>query len=150
MGDAYLALPGQPHNASALTRHLWRPEVPVTEAGPGHALRDGFTAAREQLAGALDLLGRARCSRADGDLVTAELRAAAELTVLLCDDALARLGGDGTLGGLPASTRSGFARTASDLAGRHRDLWLARNRPGGLADSAARLDALTHAYQQGS
>ncbi len=148
MGEAYLALPERPHNASGLTRHLWRPELTVTEPRPGHALRDGFTAARQQLAGALDQLGRARCSRADGDLVTAELRAAAELTALLCDDAIARLDADGTLASVPADLRSNFARTASDLATRHRELWLARNRPGGLPDSARRLDNLVHAYQQ--
>ena len=150
LGDAYLALPAQPHNASGLTRHLWRPELRVAEAGPGHALRDGFTAARERIAGALDQIALARCQRADGDLVTAELTAAGELAALLCDDAIARLDGDGTLAGLPASVRSGFAHTAAGLAGRHRELWLARNRPGGLADSARRLDALVRAYQLGS
>jgi hypothetical protein len=151
LGDAYLALPANPRNASGLTRHLWRPDEPVTEAAAGQTtLRDGFATARERIAAALEQLGRARSARTDAGLVTAELQAGGELTALLCDDAIARLGGDGTLAGLPAGVRDGFARTAADLAGRHRELWLARNRPGGLADSARRLDTLVQAYQQGT
>ena len=50
----------------------------------------------------------------------------------------------------PASReRASFARRLAALTDRHRALWLARNRPGGLVDSVAWLDNLHAAYESG-
>ena len=68
---------------------------------------------------------------------------------LLNDDARARLAGDSTLGSVPQAQRDGFARRLAALTDRHRALWLARNRPGGLVDSVAWLDNLRGAYETG-
>jgi hypothetical protein len=149
MGDAYLALAAPMHDASPLTRHLWRPTAAVNEEPLTHATRDGFTEARARITRGLGRLGRASCQRADGELVTAELRAGGELVTLLCDDAIARFGGDGTLASVPHRQRCELARAVDELAGRHRDLWLARNRPGGLEESTRQLKALSLAYRHG-
>jgi hypothetical protein len=68
---------------------------------------------------------------------------------LLTDDARARLAGDSTLGSVPQATRDGFAQRLDELIDRHRSLWLARNRPGGLVDSVAWLDNLRSSYETG-
>ena len=149
MGDAYLALPGAMHDASPLTRHLWRPNTRVTEEPLGEATRDGFAEARERITRGLRRLGGASCQRADGELVTAELRAAGELVTVLCDDAMARFDGDGTLASVPRRRRYELASAVDELALSHRDLWLARNRPGGLDESVRQLEGLSHAYRNG-
>jgi hypothetical protein len=59
-------------------------------------------------------LGRARCALSDHDAL-----------------ALA-----------PSSLRSALAQELKPLLERHRALWLARNRPGGLDDSARRLERI--------
>ncbi|HYZ53566.1 MAG TPA: glycoside hydrolase family 20 zincin-like fold domain-containing protein [Streptosporangiaceae bacterium] len=149
MGDAYLALSAPMHDASPLTRHLWRPAAAVNEEPLTQVTRDGFTEARARITRGLDRLSRASCQRADGELVTAELRAGGELVTLLCDDAIARFDGDGTLASVPHRQRCELARAVDELARRHRDLWLARNRPGGLEESTRQFKALSLAYRHG-
>ena len=68
---------------------------------------------------------------------------------LLTDDARARLRGDGTLASIPQAARAGFARRLDALIERHRELWMARNRPGGRIDSVAWLEHLRAAYETG-
>jgi hypothetical protein len=50
-----------------------------------------------------------------------------------------RAGGAGTAQ-LPDSVRRQLAEELSALIANYKDLWLARNRQGGLSDSAARLE----------
>jgi hypothetical protein len=45
--------------------------------------------------------------------------------------------------------RERFAAALAPLIDTHRNLWLARNRPGGLDDSCAWLENLRHAYRTG-
>jgi hypothetical protein len=79
-----------------------------------------------------DGIGRTRPRVADGALVKAELRNAV---------AMARLGCERGLAGLdPGSADAGKLRRAlQHVIGEHERLWLARNRPGGLHESSARL-----------
>jgi len=103
----------------------------------------------ERLATAIAQLRRARPRRPDGDLVKDELRTAAELVALLCRDARARLDQDGWLSSVPARKRAELAADLAPLMEHHRELWLARNRPGGLDDSVAWLDHLHECYETG-
>jgi hexosaminidase len=95
-------------------------------------------------------LGRARPSRVDGELVRDEFRAGAALVALMCRDVRARLAGDGTLAGIPRDERSALAASLAPLVDQHRSLWLARNRPGGLDDSAGWLEHLEGCYRSGT
>ena len=97
---------------------------------------------------ARDLDG-ARPGRADGALLVAELRTAIALVRVLCRDLQARLGGDGTLGSVAEPVRLRLADDLAPLVERHRAVWLERNRPGGLADSAAWLEHLEGCYRSG-
>ncbi|MBI2704274.1 MAG: hypothetical protein HYX32_03130, partial [Actinobacteria bacterium] len=74
-----------------------------------------------------------------------------DLVRLVCDDALARLrDGDGTLPSIPATTRAQLAARVDPLVARYRELWLRRNRPGGLDESCSRLLRLKDCYEGGS
>jgi len=149
LGDAYLGVVPQFPNISVLVMHLYFPQLQLDRG-----LSKGMTAAdlagvEQGLQRAVERLDRARPARADGDLVLDELRNAAALVALLCRDGQARLGGDGWLSSIPDDTRRALASDLAAVSERHRDLWLARNRPGGLPDSLAWLDHLHESYETG-
>ncbi|MCP4657350.1 MAG: family 20 glycosylhydrolase [bacterium] len=86
-------------------------------------------------------LPRARMTGDDVDVVSRELGWAADALRLSCRLSRARLE-DGVLGSfdvVPRRLRRELVAELDRLIEGHRLLWLARSRPGGLADSAARL-----------
>jgi hexosaminidase len=130
LGDAHRRLRQPTANATALFRLL----TPV----PPETLRAGVSApalARtEALLRAADAaLARAPLDRPDAELVRAEFRFSARGLLLACRRA--RAWGAGRRD--PA-----LARDVRAWADEHRRLWGMRSRPGGLADSAARMEAL--------
>jgi hypothetical protein len=110
-----------------------------------HPRLEGLTAAGlERTLAAIDdamaPLAEARMERAEGEQVARELAFAADLTRAGCRLGLLRLASGGALpGDLPRSDREPLAADLRALAETHRALWLARNRPGGLDASAARI-----------
>ena len=68
---------------------------------------------------------------------------------LMMDDARTRLAAGTTLASVPEEERRALGRRLDKIIERHRVLWLARNRPGGLPDSAAWLANLRRAYETG-
>ena len=106
------------HNASALFRLVSQRSIENLQAAiPEENLR----AARERLCAVMAPLGRARSARDDAALVTREFETAAQL--IEC--------------GLARGLDEPFDREAMLAA--YRAQWLARNRPGGLDDSTAKL-----------
>jgi hexosaminidase len=152
LGDAHLHVEPQVPNMSILTLALYYPGVQLGAGITGGVTVDDLTAAETAIANAAGSLRRARPQRADGALVIDELRAAADLVMLLCRDGQARLeaGGDGTLAAVPVGRRKQLAAELEPLLERHRELWLARNRPGGLADSVGWLERLLARYRDES
>ena len=77
----------------------------------------------------------------DGPRVTDELTWTADVLRLACRLSLARIeiGEDRPLSELPAGERQALVRGLDELVERHREIWLRRNRRGGLEDSAANL-----------
>jgi hexosaminidase len=146
LGDAHLDVKAQVPNSSILAFPLYYPRYQL-----GTGLTTGLDpvdlrAVEEKVLRSADSLSGARLDRPDAPLVIDEIRAGAELIALLCRDAAARLEGDGTLPSVAPETRQTFATTLAELTERHRQLWLARNRPGGLDDSVARLERLHRHY----
>ncbi len=80
--------------------------------------------------------------RADADLVKAEFSWVADLLSWSAQLGLARIRHTAvdSAASLPAEVRFALGNELGDLTGRYRALWLQRSRPGGLADSAARLE----------
>jgi hypothetical protein len=64
------------------------------------------------------------------------------MLIFACHFGIARLeAGEGSkVSVIPRERRIELAQQLANLIARHRDIWLQRNRPGGLDDSAARLE----------
>jgi len=130
LGNSYLAAGPRLHNSTALGRlfHIaptWREWKPLGEID--------FTAQEQAVRQAAAGLDRADLRTADGPLVMREMRNSVRLLLLLCD--LGR-----TLQGALKEDRPDpgkveqLTRDLDAVACEHRELWLQRNRPGGLAE----------------
>jgi hypothetical protein len=91
-----------------------------------------YTAAEQAIAEVISRLGRANMTRLDAAVVTGEFRLAADLLTHACRRGRYLLD--------PATENpKTLADDLDALTTRHQQTWLARNRPGGLPDSTARL-----------
>lgn len=145
-GLSRLVAPQRP-NGSILVLHLYSPTLRMGEGVTEGLTVDDLDHVRTELAAARSSVGASSPTRAGGPLVVAELEAACDLVDLLVRDARARLLAGGRLDGVARADRLAFADELDAHVARHRDLWLARNRPGGLDDSCARFAALGAAYR---
>jgi hypothetical protein len=132
---------------SILCLPLYQPGMRLGEGLTSGVTEADFARVEEVIGQDLDALPAARSNRADGALVVEELRAGADLAMLLCQDSQARLRADGTLAGVPPATRRQLAARLEPMLDRHRALWMARNRPGGLPDSVSWLERLLSRYR---
>jgi hypothetical protein len=149
LGDCHREIVPQFPNISVLVLHLYYPQLQVDRGVSEGMTIEDLRGVEESLAGAVDRLGRAHPRRPDGALVVDELGAAAALVALVCRDARARLEQDGWLSSVPEGKRVELAGDLRPLIDRHRELWLARNRAGGLSDSVAWLEHLLECYDTG-
>jgi hypothetical protein len=129
LGNVYQATGKLIGNGSSLFRVLVPPKTPKTPAMGMTA--EGIEAAEAAINSAMATLPRAQMSGDDAAIVSAEFSTAAEMLRLACRIAREELG-------LQNKDRSRLGEIITE----HKRLWLARNRPGGLIDSEARLKAL--------
>jgi hypothetical protein len=146
LGDAHRLVVPQVPNNSILAFHLYRPRLRMGEGITAGLTDDDLASAAAAIDEARSLLSSSSSGRADAAQGVAELDTSARLLALLVRDARARLAAGGTLEAVDESTRRSLADELDGLIDEHRTHWLARNRPGGLTDSAARLEALRTAY----
>jgi hypothetical protein len=87
-------------------------------------------------------LSEARMNRPDASTILDELTWAKEMLAFACRFGIARLeAGEGSkVSAIPRQRKIELADRLVQLITTHRELWLRRNRPGGLDDSAARLE----------
>jgi hexosaminidase len=145
LGNAYREMGIRPHNSSALfwllrysAEELKEVEGRIfkgeqLQAGPLHrtsAYLDEVMAA----------LSQSNMKGPDAELVRQEFALAADMLRHACRRGL-RMVGDGN-----APDSGELAEEADELLGHYRTNWLARNRPGGLEDSVARLEKMRHSY----
>jgi hypothetical protein len=149
LGDVHRGIAPQFPNISVLVLHLYYPQLQLDRGISAGMTIDDLDAVEASLDECVDRLTRSQPRRADGDLVIDELRTAAALVALLCRDARARLAEDGWLSSVLERTRRQLAGELAPLIERHRELWLGRNRPGGLDDSTAWLEHLRQCYETG-
>ena len=81
-------------------------------------------------------------TRPDTELIVDEFRWVGDILRLACPLGIARLQTepDAPLNAQASESRAALAEELRPLIERHREIWLRRNRPEGLDDSAARLD----------
>jgi hexosaminidase len=150
LGNAYREAGSLRPNASVLFWILIRPDrllspPGVTEQTLEHTLSyvEGAGAALSQAEPGRLHLGAARAGAlAEGERVLRELGWARDMLRFACRLGMARCrsGGSEDLSRLPAACRAELARDLGVLIEQHRASWLERNRPGGLDDSAGRLE----------
>ncbi len=141
LGNSYLESGSLRANASVLFWLLVKPERVFSPAGVTPATLQRTLSHIERTR---EPLGSARPQSGDGELVVRELTWAADLLDFSCRLGLARCaaGPAGEVALVPRARRLSLAQTLDELIARHRSLWLERNRPGGLDDSARRLENL--------
>jgi len=148
LGDAQLEARAPVVNGTLCFRLLVRPE-PLPEPLRRRLLEGGLCSERlERVAARVDQvlgrLGAARMQRHDAPLIAEELAWAAEALRLACALGQVRLevGLEHPLAAASTGQRTALAGRLRALIAGHRRLWLRRSRPGGLDDSAARLEAV--------
>lgn len=140
LGNAYREMGVRPHNSSALFFFVaGRPGQPLQLNGvePQHFER---TLAYLQQ---LDTeLASSRPANDESRAVKAELTWASDLLKASCRIGRARLavGFDAPIASLDRGVREQLAAELAPLIERHKGLWLERNRPGGLPDSALQME----------
>lgn len=136
LGSAYKEIGRLRANASSLWWALMRP---LDDAGVAEGIEDKHVAAtRELIARAVDRVSKAKLVGPDAALIRDELGYVGRLLDHACRRIdLARSGGRAS---------DELARDMSEVVELHRSVWLARNRPGGMQDSAARLRSLVSEY----
>lgn len=139
LGNAYREAGSLRPNASVLFWSLLKPERLFSPPG---VTRDTLEHTLAYLERAGEPLPRARPLTADGPLVIEELAQARDLLRFACRLGIARctLAHPADLGELGPEARAQLKNELRGLIERHRALWLERNRPGGLDDSARRLE----------
>ncbi len=149
LGSVHRLVTPQTPNMSPLVGHLLFPQWPVGKGPTKGLTQSELDAVEDSLESARNMVSASLPGRPDGELVKDELRVASSWLELACADARERLRGDGSLGSVPQRVRDALAARCEDLTQEHRRLWLERNRPGGLDDSAAWLDHLKACYSSG-
>jgi hypothetical protein len=142
LGDAYLETGCTSTNGSALFFLLAFAAEPLPHARmPGLGVA-GLERAREYLNVRRERIDAIRSRRQDAALLKDELRWMVDLLVFVCDFGIARLstpeGAPGSA--IPAGPRTKLAQRLRPLITEHRRLWLLRDRPGGLDESAAWIE----------
>jgi len=164
LGNAYREAGVLVPNASLLALLLLRPDQPVTESDwPGLTV-EGLERTLEYVDGVMSPLSqacpepcpersrrdsrRARMARPDAALIADEFRNAAALLRHACRLGIARLHTEsGEIASFSTETRRVLASELEEIITEFRRLWLARNRPGGLADSVVRMERLLTMYR---
>jgi hypothetical protein len=148
LGNVYQVAGPRLHNTSPLARILLTPVRAGDNAIERIRAIEGIDAsaleqAMQAIGDAMAPIEEQQMLRADADLITAEFELAANLMHHACGLGLMALEDD------PKAARPLKRRLASDmkqLLGEYDEIWLARNREGGLADSRARLEQVLNLY----
>jgi hexosaminidase len=138
LGDVYLVSGGGNDNGTALFRMLLKPAWTMGEERLAGLTRDRLAATAEHVerSSAAFAAAAPRLVRPDAAQVAAEVAWAAAAVRFACDLGRARLALDSPrsapLAAVPAARRKELGRRLDALLERRRELWLLRNRPGGL------------------
>lgn len=141
LGDAYLHTGASQKNGTALFFLLAFPQQDLTQRRYNGMSEAGLAATERWIEDGIAALAASSPTDPERALVRRELLWVAGLLELACRLGRARLAAGPTVPvpELPASVRAELSSRLAPLVDEHAAIWLARNRPGGRADSVARL-----------
>ncbi len=144
VGNAYAAPEGYYNgDTSYLAKIMLDPALPLTINHFKWITPEKVGQIRAHVHQAIKPLGQARPLGDDGDLVMEEIRHSADLVLFACDLFDARFPApDNMLANVSEDERQRLAGKLRSLIANHEDLWLQRNRIGGLSDSKERMSPL--------
>ena len=142
LGDVYRAVGLEPHNSSVLFWALLRRLEDLDEEEPPIPAA-AFHKALQAVDDALVPLPHARIGGPDAEQTGRELALTGRLLRHACKRALLALRDEGLAG---ADARAELADDMRGIIGEYEELWLGRNRHGGLRDSVARLQRALNDY----
>jgi hypothetical protein len=142
LGNAYLQTGSKVANVSALFALVVFADQTLPSGQTAGITTQNLERTLEYLDDVTRPLREARIDRADATTLVDELSWAKDMLVFACHFGIARLGAaEGSkVSAILRQRRSELADRLAQLITRHRELWLRRNRPGGLDDSARRLE----------
>jgi len=149
MGNVYQVLGTTFHNASGLARVLQMPHKHGARALDEIAALEGvgpesYERAMLALAAAITPIPRQKMRCADAHIIVEEYECAADILHHACGLGLLAHEDDPKIA---RPLRRKLAANMQQIIADYVALWLARNRPGGLSDSVARLQAVLELYQ---
>jgi hypothetical protein len=141
LADTYLHTGARQKNGTALFYLLAFPHHDLAHRRYAGMSEEKLEATEAVVNDAVGALAGAAAEAPEGALVHRELRWVAGLLRLATRLGRARLaaGHELPIPALPLAARSALLAELQPLIDEHRELWLARNRPGGCGDSVARL-----------
>lgn len=108
---------------------------------------EGFNAAKNEILDALEILKNAKPESEDSKILIDETNQAANLALHGIHLGIARLNAkDKAIENIPVEIKAELKAELKPLIENHRKLWIVRNRPGGLDDSAGKLENLLKCY----
>ncbi|MDH7568259.1 MAG: glycoside hydrolase family 20 zincin-like fold domain-containing protein [Armatimonadota bacterium] len=148
LGNAYRETGVLTHNASVLHSLLLNPDIPLAEGRLAGLSAENLRRTEAFINQVTAPLPQARMERPDAALIVEEYQNTAALLRHACRLGVARLeAADHRVSNIAPSTRASLAADLEEILARYRRLWAARNRPGGLTQSAGRLERLLRAYR---
>ncbi len=150
LGNAHLKTNVTVGNSTVYYALLCRNLTGATGKGPLKNMTiDGIDAAGKAIDDALARMAKARMARPDASTVLAEFGTDAALAKIALTIGRERIscGNVGT-SDLPEAGRKAIAEDLEKVVAQFRDLWLVRNRPGGLADSTGHFQPLLNLLNQ--
>jgi len=149
LGNAYLKTNIPNGNANAFHLMLFRYKWTIDGFYQTKELNaEGLNAAKEEIDNALQLLEKANPQCKDSDIVLKEVKQAANLAIHSINLGNARLMAEGkSTENIPNEIKTELRQELEPLIDNHRELWIIRNRVGGLEDSAGKLENLLNFYK---
>lgn len=148
LGNVYQLAGVLGDNRSALHGLLMHADVPLGETWMAGLKAEDLARAQAAIEEIMLRLDSAQIMALDADLIMDEFDLAANLLLHACKLGQAQLAAPGQkVTSIPDRQRKRLAEELEPLLDEYRRIWLARNRPGGLADSIARLEKLLELYR---
>jgi len=150
LGNVY-KLPGfTPHNSSILALMLLYPEPPAffkVDTFKDLLTEENFRRTIEYIDEVMKDISKVKMERSDADLIIREYENAAKILKHAAKHGIERIKTkDFKISSMPKEFRSGLAKELDEIIEEYKDLWLQRNRIGGLKDSVKRFERLKEAY----